>query len=365
MRPLLLRLSEFDSQAEAALRVIAAFDALVQHRASMDALVRTTAALAECTAGIEVAQTGVSLRFDPDGHQSPPSETESVAWSRLEIQDSGEAVGVVWLERQGPESGLHDELILERFSLAAATLRQAPIADRDPASVETTLSDEADDIQRSTALRRLGLSPDLTVRAVAFASADRLDYAPGARVHSAVRAALAADRSSRSAVLGRVGVVIQPVDGSLPGRVAGVLLGVGPATPALELARSWRGAREALRLGRALPMLVGDVADWTALGSLTALVSVAPVNAERNEDVRRLASHVADGFEDDVVALEAFLARGSLRGAGEVLHRHHSSVASRITRLESALNLDLTSTTGLVRATVALVLVRLRDEPAV
>ena len=48
MRGLLLRLSALDADAESAVRVIAYFDALVARSTDPAALVRATAALAEC-----------------------------------------------------------------------------------------------------------------------------------------------------------------------------------------------------------------------------------------------------------------------------------------------------------------------------
>ena len=354
-----MRLSAIDSGAEAALRVIAAYDALVQHHASAEALVRTTAALAECPAGLDDAECGPVVRSGPDGRVPEVAAATVPDASRAEIQADGQVVGQVWLERDGDEAGPYDELILERFSLAASALRRPAGIDRDPALVEAVVSADTDEIQRSTALRRLGLDPGRPVRAVAFAGADPSDYTPSAAVHAAVRVATAADRSARSAILGRVGVVIQDAGAASPLPVAGAVLGVGPVAPALEVARSWGGAQAALRLGHVLPVLVGPVADCGQLGALVALAHV-PVDAVAlDEDVDALRAHISAGFDDDVTALEAFLARGSLRAAGEVLHRHHSSVATRLARVEQALDVDLSSAPGMFRAQAALVLVRL------
>jgi hypothetical protein len=66
VKGLLLRLSAVDADAEAAVRVIAYFDALLEHRATLADLVRATAALAECPAGLErVGQP--TIRFRPNG----------------------------------------------------------------------------------------------------------------------------------------------------------------------------------------------------------------------------------------------------------------------------------------------------------
>jgi hypothetical protein len=63
VKGLLLRLS---ADAEAAVRVIAYFDALVDRGATPVELVRAAAALAECPAGLD-RPGAESLRFQPDG----------------------------------------------------------------------------------------------------------------------------------------------------------------------------------------------------------------------------------------------------------------------------------------------------------
>jgi hypothetical protein len=65
MKGLLLRLSAVDADAEAAVRVIAYFDALVERGATPVELVRAAAGLAECPAGLD--RRGVEpVRFGPD-----------------------------------------------------------------------------------------------------------------------------------------------------------------------------------------------------------------------------------------------------------------------------------------------------------
>lgn len=66
--------------------------------------------------------------------------------------------------------------------------------------------------------------------------------------------------------------------------------------------------------------------------------AVAPASVE--ELLRALAPHVR--------------ARGALRMAGQALHMHHSSVASRLARLEERLRLDLTLPADLFQARLCL-----------
>jgi hypothetical protein len=96
MKGLLLRLSAVDADAEAAVRVIAYFDELVARRARLSDLVRATAALAECVAGLQPDGTTPPLRFSPEGDRAGDAVAEPTS------ADLGrDAGGRVWLERPG------------------------------------------------------------------------------------------------------------------------------------------------------------------------------------------------------------------------------------------------------------------------
>jgi hypothetical protein len=69
MKGLLLRLSALDADAAAALRVIAHFEVLLTGRLDAESLVRSTAGLAECPAGLEL--DGRIVRFGPSGAAPP------------------------------------------------------------------------------------------------------------------------------------------------------------------------------------------------------------------------------------------------------------------------------------------------------
>src|SRR5439155_1639899 len=115
MKGLLLRLSALDTGAESAVRVIGFFDALVERRASLETLLRSTAALAECPAGLHTPEQGVGLRAEVGGtlraSAGPPSHAA--------VHRIGQAA--FWLERHGSPLPL-DEIVLERFALAAEIL---------------------------------------------------------------------------------------------------------------------------------------------------------------------------------------------------------------------------------------------------
>jgi hypothetical protein len=78
MEALAERLSQLDSQAEGALRVVMFYDTLMRRRVDLPA------ALAECVAGIRLHGTGRAIRVGPDGRQAsaPPSPASTTAPKR-------------------------------------------------------------------------------------------------------------------------------------------------------------------------------------------------------------------------------------------------------------------------------------------
>lgn len=359
MRGLLMRLSEVDSTAEAAMKVVATFDTLMQHHASVDAVLRTTAALAQCKVGMSDQEQSVVTLVGPDGRAISQDFNDKILISVLhqEVVADGEVIALVWLERNaGPE--VYDELILERLSLTLAAIRLEGKPAWDTAQLETVISDEADETSRSAALNRMGLTPDTKVRVVAFSSATASDFMPDARMRADVIRSLGVHGSS-SAIIGRMGVVIQKSSKVFPKQVPGTILGVGPVCQAFDLPVSKKDAFDAVRLARVLPILIGSLADSSELGSMLLLAGISREQSLQNRDVRALREYAVTGHQDDLVALEAFLRAGNLRGAGQLLHRHHSSVAVRLTHIQTAMGIDLNEPQGIYRAQTALTLFRL------
>jgi sugar diacid utilization regulator len=155
----------------------------------------------------------------------------------------------------------------------------------------------------------------------------------------------------RSVVLGDVRAVLATEVPETTGR-----LGVGPLLPAIDAAKSWHGARTALRYTSD-----GEPVVWfDRLGSLALL-------AERvgRADIAALPDVLAlDGLAVDpelITALDALCATGSVRKAAAVLHRHHSTMTTRLARAEAALGFGLDEASGRLRLHLALMLRRLRD----
>ncbi|WP_030543120.1 CdaR family transcriptional regulator [Streptomyces albus] len=240
MKGLLLRLSALDADAATAVRVIAHFEALMSAGCDAASLVRSTAGLAQCAAGLE-RTGGRRVRFGPGG-AALPGEPERVSGSALfGDADSGPG-GRVWLERPGAP-GPFDELVLEWMAIAARMLdgrRRAaePPHAADPALVELVLSEREAVEDRARALRLLGLVPELPLRVVAVASAETgAAGAPGARAAAGSPWAapgsaggrgfqVAGGANGAGGVSGAGGVPDPP--GALPG--PGPVHGAGPGT---------------------------------------------------------------------------------------------------------------------------------------
>lgn len=344
MEALVARLSQLDSEAEGVVRIVMFFDTLMRRRVDLPALVRASAGLAECVAGIRLHGTGRTVRVSCDGREaSVPSLPASTA---APITLDEEEIGTVWLERPGPPVPL-DDVLLDRLAIAAAAVveRYGPARTTmaDPALVELVISTDSDDASRSRALRLLGFGADLPVRVVAVRSKLPLDQVGGL---------ISPAHLVKAAPLGGVGVILATtVD---PARFpSGVLAGLGAAD---SPDRSWRDARTALRFATARQPVV----QYDDLGALALLAQVPQDAARDNADVAAIARLA--GNPEDLETLDTYCAAGSLRRAADLLHLHHSSVARRLEQIGRTLGIELTDPTGLLRARVAVTAWRLLDD---
>ncbi|NGO70400.1 helix-turn-helix domain-containing protein [Streptomyces boncukensis] len=343
MEALAARLSHLDSHVHGSIRVVAFYDTLMRRRVDLPALVRASAGLAECVAGVRLHGTGQVIRCAPDGREA--SGAPAAASSTTPVVLDEEEIGTVWVERPGPPGPL-DDMLLERLAIAVAAVAErygpARTTMADPALIELVISSDSDEAARARALRLLGFAAELPVRVVAVRSRHPLDRISGL---------LCPDRPVKAAALAGVGVVLAAAveTARLP---PDVRAGIGAAA---SPGPSWREARTALRFTTARrPVVRHD-----SLGAL-ALLAQAPREAVRdNPDVAAVA-RLADGPED-LETLDAYCATGSLRQAAGLLHLHHSSVARRLEQIGKTLDFELTEAPGLVRAGLALTAWRLLD----
>ncbi len=360
MKGLLLRLSAVDADSEAAVRVIAYFDALVDRGATLVQLVRATAALAECPAGL--SRPGAeTLRIAPDGRNIT---------SHQGIESSGvdvDRVGRLWLERSGGPATV-DDLVLERASISARLLSATHQHSLFPRAGDTALVDlvmagdeSADD--RTHALRLLGVGPDVSVRVIVLDSGSDEAIADAAGLVARTtsgRVAGAREIGSLSEILFVQHDGVRDIAGAL--RAAqrddatwdGIRVGIGRPCSGLEACNSLNQAQIAFRFA-----VAGGghhaVVDHMTLGSLALLAELPRERLLAEPDIAQLVA-LADtyGGRTDVQILETYCRTGSLRQAALVLHMHHSSVATRIANIARALGWTLDDPDGLLRARIAL-----------
>ena len=119
---------------------------------------------------------------------------------------------------------------------------------------------------------------------------------------------------------------------------------------------SWAGARQALRfagLGAAWPRFLRS----EKVGALALLLALDPQTVSADHDVRAIQDlSRSPGGDDAVQILDHVLHAESLRSAARDANFHHSSLQSRVHRIEAVLGMDLRDGLGRQRAAQALLL---------
>lgn len=361
--------AKLDTHTESALKVIAYFDALVEHRATLEACVRAAAGLSQCTAGLRDDASSWMLRFNYRGIAADGTATPT---TRHAVRVGERNVGEVWLERPGPAGPL-DDLVVERMALAAGILwRTSARPSRSTASLlDVLFAGSATFQERSSALKLLGIATERPMGLAAVVAEDPDHLAGGLSVVcDLTREWMATDVRPVvcSAVLGNVGAVLtQPGFDAHPEmnggkthlhRLPGLRVGTVHRATEPEVVNAWQQAQTATRFCGVLGF--GNVVGYEELGSLATLASLPQPGIDSNEDVRALTklASTARGLAA-LGTLEQRLACGSLREAAEALHLHHSSVSYRLEQAEKALDLELDDPKSRLRAQLAVALWRI------
>jgi PucR C-terminal helix-turn-helix domain len=355
---LLLRLSALDADAASALRVIGFFDVLVEQSASIDVVLKRTAALAGCAVGLRRTDNPRGRRADVN---TPVHDGAPPVWARVrDVPEDHE----VWVERLGTELPL-DDLLLERFALAtsvALSRRERDVDGMDgPALLRLAIDASADETRRRRALTRLGLAPTGVVHTVAAAGAPELVDVLAGQVGPLLA------RAPVGMVHALVFAHPLPDELSVP---TGARVGIAAPRSADSLPAAWREAGIALRY--ALPSrhdhppysLDEAVAvRYARLGGFGLLAERMPPEAiDGVADVRALDELASEATGEDLLrTLEVVASTESVRRAAAILHRHHNSVAHRVARAEKVLGFSLAEPYARSRLMLALVLRRLRD----
>lgn len=361
----MLKLLNVDAEGERALRVVSYFDQLLANQPDLESVVRATAILADCTAGLRAPGELQSLRFTRDGNAlSAHTDAPKTASAPLILTEFAQVEGSVWLERDDAKGNL-DEFILERMALTATSVlrrhHESRSIDRaagfsDPALADLLVNERANETDRSRAARLMGLDPGQSIQLVAI----RPDAQTGRAlddVSTALRAGLQRPvhlAQMTNDLLLAVVVTHEPImwtEAPISGCAAS-----GPVVNVTEAPRSWARAREGLRfagLGPSWPRVV----ETSQIGALTMLLALDANDVRAQADVLSIQKlHDSASGSESIQILDLALHTDSLRSAAREANFHHSSIQTRLHRIEKHLGMELRSGAGRQRAAHALLL---------
>ncbi|MGV0816013.1 helix-turn-helix domain-containing protein [Mycolicibacterium boenickei] len=343
-------LSELGSDPASVLRLVAQFDALEEQEANADAAVRFAALAAGCPVGVRWPG-GTVVRYDASGRLDPIDDGAAPA--------SGSAghETVVWVERDGSGHPL-DAVLLDRLRRVLSRVAQRTGVSGtphlgDPALLEVVLSGKEHREDRARAIRLLGLDearPTFVVAASGHSPSETVrlisDALPAPALRSAVIGNATAivcqgsvDMREFSDRLERVIVEQFPAVVNT-GTASGPWIGIGSVGNAFSASASWHEAVRALRFASSTGFGRRVVA-YERLSSLELLADLPIDRVRRNRDVARINEIASSpAGELDVQTTEAFFVYGSLRRTAAELHVHHSTVAARLARVQTAMGWD-------------------------
>jgi len=335
MQGLMYRLAELDADSAGLVRVIDYFDALIRHGADTSAMLRASAALADCVVGIDVVGTSGGhrqhARCDPKGRWLTQAVGERSAVKDVVVDDV--VMGSVWIERAGPALAL-DDMLVDRMALTAAIIL---VPRHNPSAAEHTRAVlfPMDDIALLSSLTALHIEPTARVRvAVAAADSPPTTNAP------------TAGRSTPITVEDHV-LHLLPGELSTPWVGSG-RVGVSLAMPASAIHRHLGNARFALaQASESEPVVTAD-----RFGALNLLETGNALTASDIPDLVRVAELRTTTHGIELIdTLRTYLGSGSLRATADRMHLHHSSVAHRLAKMSEAVGYSVDSIEHRARAT--------------
>lgn len=320
MQELAGRVAALDDQTSRSLKIIAHFDALLSDGATTTGLVRSAAQFAEAAIGYVSPRR--TLRYDADGHLLD-HDPQSLS---AEMQFAG---GTVWLARDGAAHPT-DSLMLERLSLAITVVESHESVSR--TATEVALDGNASASERTTALTKLKINANSSVRVLVYDPAQPSDGSHAATLDSP-------QGPLRAAILNAASP-----EPAWPH-------GCGPTVPALQAPASLPLAIAAFHLVRAdRPMVRAD--DLGILLEAAERMSGSPLLFDDVNQLRSLD-------ERTLRILEHVVQADSIRSAARNLDLHHSTVLARVASMTTKLGYDPSSGIGRLRLGLALLIAEL------
>ncbi|MCD2440823.1 LysR family transcriptional regulator [Agromyces sp. SYSU K20354] len=330
MKELVGRLTALDPEASETLKVVSYFDLLVAGGAGVEAILRGAATLTGVPAGARFGDR--VTRVGADGRRMIGGDP--AGWLAHEVGPDS----VAWIERAG-ERHVNDVMVVERLAIALA-ITSARRAASPEGAVEVAVSSAASAEERGTAIARLRLDGERTLRAVAFRASERVTM-------TGPNSVVATPRGLARVLIARdIATMTAAMQGESSTRV-----GIGlPVTPD-RLPESWDSALIALRLSDDREPVV-DAAD---LGAVLLLAAAADAGAALHPDAADLSALDARAR----ATLDALEETGSLRAAAARLGMHHSTIQARVAALAEELGYDPRSPRGRTRYALARALLAL------
>lgn len=387
MRGLAKRAGDSDPEVAAALRIIAAFDDLISQQVGVDALVKTAAGLLHtevCVSdmwndrfsGRSADGRELAAAPHPEGllNGLPPYGAAIVEGCLASvIQTAGGAIGVAWARTREQQWAELDAVVIERLAAGVAIdsvhLHQQRLAAQrvDGDALIGLVTSHQSEADSRLALRRAQLPETGLLAAIHVASRHS---AIGSQVSGRLVREVLTDHGviARDSVVGEAALVVAVADRSFEMGLASIaensaaesmsiVLGVGSAESPFHLARSWERAIQASILAPASDE--GPViCRYESLGALGLLAHIPSSEVTQLEDVL-IMRKILSASADDLRLLELYCEAGSMRPVAQAMHLHHSSVDYRLKRIARDLGFDISTTSGRLRALLAVKLLRI------
>ena len=357
MRGLLHQLSTIDTDAEAAVGWIASFDQLIARHADLNEIVRSTAGLAGCIAGLNDGIHEIDICVGSDGRDVEGDDLPADCTSRAIVGDANSIA--VWLQR--PNGAMpHDEIIVERMAFAVAVTLDRMYTPREQLNGAHALGELIDgsleESERKWAAQLLCLESVESLRVLAISQEENLQNEISVSVRDFVRALQANGEIARVARVDNVAVLITTAacpEAMLPNDLRA---GIGSQVAVLNAPTSWFEARALLRFTVDMPgMRVSHFSKYEDQGSLVAL-TMSPIDFLRQlPEVAGLEMLATTSTgRNSIEALDSYIRNGSMRGAAVELFLHHTSVAGRLDHASEVLGFSVADPAGTFRAKLAL-----------